>query len=221
MNIAAALFLQASAAQPSHRGDPFHRRCTRLFVADFPVAHDPAASPLFGGEGGTTVTKTYAHRPAPRLPSLPAPRLDLFVADFNIEVADDGIFAHPPFRDVELNCRVCSVNEPSVLHTFPELSRQNPPLSTQFSACGASGICGALSSVINVVFQLFDDSQPSCSSAQHCSRGLPPVASVVRGSSLRSYGFQQTRCRSCGSYTHGSGSPRSRLHIHLGVAQPE
>ena len=26
---------------------------------------------------------------------------DLFVADFNIEVADDGVFAHAPFRDVE------------------------------------------------------------------------------------------------------------------------
>ena len=73
-----------------------------MLVADFPVAaillHQPFQRRRRddGDEDLMLIVLPLVYRHFPLLV------LDLFVADFNIEVADDGVFAHAPFRDVEL-----------------------------------------------------------------------------------------------------------------------
>ena len=72
-----------------------------MLVADFPVTTLLLQQPFQrrrrndGNEDLMLIVLPLVYRHFPLL--VP----DLFVADFNIEVADDGVFAHPPFRDVE------------------------------------------------------------------------------------------------------------------------
>ena len=72
-----------------------------MLVADFPVTTLLLQQPLQrrrrndGDEDLMLIVLPLVYCHFPLLVS------DLFVADFNIEVADDGVFAHAPFRDVE------------------------------------------------------------------------------------------------------------------------
>ena len=73
-----------------------------MLVADFPVTTLLLQQPLQrrrrndGDEDLMLIVLplVYCH--------FPLLVLDLFVAELDIEVADDGVFAHAPFRDVEL-----------------------------------------------------------------------------------------------------------------------
>ena len=95
------LFLQGLVRNLHIEKDTLHIGRDML-VADFPVAaillHQPFQRRRRddGDEDLMLIVLPLVYRHFPLLV------LDLFVADFNIEVADDGVFAHPSFRDVEL-----------------------------------------------------------------------------------------------------------------------
>ena len=73
-----------------------------MLVADFPVTTLLLQQPLQrrrrndGDEDLMLIVLPLVYRHFPLLV------LDLFVAELDIEVTDDGVFAHAPFRDVEL-----------------------------------------------------------------------------------------------------------------------
>jgi len=126
-----------------------------MFVADFPVTTLLLQQPLQrrrrndGNEDLMLIVLPLVYRHFPLL--VP----DLFVADFNIEVADDGIFAHAPFRDVEFQ----------LLRLFGEgrhfgfvLHLSLGELLFRFELFGlrSVGYLRAFVVVINAIFQLFD-----------------------------------------------------------------
>ena len=126
-----------------------------MLVADFPVAaillHQPFKRRRRddGDEDFMLIILPLVYRHFPLLV------LDLFVADFNIEVADDGVFAHTSFRDVELQplsffgkCRHFGL----VLL----LSLSKILFRIELLGLWSVGHLRAFIVVINAVFQLFD-----------------------------------------------------------------
>ena len=140
-----------------------------MLVADFPVTTLLLQQPLQrrrrndGNEDLMLIVLPLVYRHFPLL--VP----DLFVADFNIEVADDGIFAHAPFRDVEFQ----------LLRLFGEgrhfgfvLHLSLGELLFRFELFGlrSVGYLRAFVVVINAIFQFFDVVALLFECFEHCGR---------------------------------------------------
>ena len=126
-----------------------------MFVADFPVATlllEQSLQRRWRDDGDKNfafigLSLVYCH--------FPLFVLDLFVAELDIEVADDGVFAHPSFRDVELQpLSFFGKRRHFGFVLFLSLGE----LLFRFELFGlrSVGHLRAFVVVINAVFQLFD-----------------------------------------------------------------
>ena len=142
-----------------------------MLVADFPVTTLLLQQPLQrrrrndGDEDLMLIVLPLVYCHFPLLVS------DLFVADFNIEVADDGVFTHPPFRDVEFQLlRLFGKHR----HFGPVFLLGRSEILFRLELFGLRGV-GHLRTfvvVISIVFQFFDVIALLFECFQHRSRGF-------------------------------------------------
>ena len=140
-----------------------------MLVADFPVTTLLLQQPLQrrrrndGDEDLMLIVLPLVYCHFPLLVS------DLFVADFNIEVADDGVFAHAPFRDVELQL-LCLFGECRHFGFVLLLSLGELLFRFELFGLRSVGHLRAFIVVINAVFQLFDVIALFLKSFEYCGR---------------------------------------------------
>ena len=142
-----------------------------MFVADLPVTADLLQQPLQrrwrndGDEDLALIGLSLVYRHFPLLV------LDLFVAELDIEVADDGVFTHPPFRDVEFQLlRLFGKHR----HFGPVFLLGRSEILFRLELFGLRGV-GHLRTfvvVISIVFQFFDVIALLFECFQHRSRGF-------------------------------------------------
>ena len=142
-----------------------------MLVADFPVTTLLLQQPLQrrrrndGDEDLMLIVLPLVYCHFPLLVS------DLFVADFNIEVADDGVFAHAPFRDVELQL-LCLFGECRHFGFVLLLSLGELLFRFELFGLRSVGHLRAFIVVINAVFQLFDVIAFFLKSFEYCGRSF-------------------------------------------------
>ena len=140
-----------------------------MLVADFPVAALLLHQPLQrrrrndGDEDLMLIVLPLVYRHFPLL------ILDLFVAELDIEVTDDGVLAHAPFRDVELQL-LCLFGECRHFGFVLLLSLGELLFRFELFGLRSVGHLRAFIVVINAVFQLFDVIALFLKSFEYCSR---------------------------------------------------
>ena len=140
-----------------------------MLVADFPVTTLLLQQPLQrrrrndGDEDLMLIVLPLVYRHFPLL------ILDLFVAELDIEVTDDGVLAHAPFRDVELQL-LCLFGECRHFGFVLLLSLGELLFRFELFGLRSVGHLRAFIVVINAVFQLFDVIALFLKSFEYCSR---------------------------------------------------
>ena len=125
-----------------------------MFVADFPVTAIPLQQPFL--RRGRNDRHMY------RMSALPVVHrhfplfvVDLFIAEFDVEAADNGIFADTPFRDVELQL-LRLFRKASHPGFIPLLSLGNVRFRHIIFSLRSVGHLRSRIVIIDVVFQLLD-----------------------------------------------------------------
>ena len=148
--------------------DPLHIG-RDMFVADLPVTADLLQQPLQrrwrndGDEDLALIGLSLVYRHFPLLV------LDLFVAELDIEVADDGVFTHPPFRDVEFQLlRLFGKHR----HFGPVFLLGRSEILFRLELFGLRGVGHLRSFVVvtGIVFQFFDVVALLFECFEHCGR---------------------------------------------------